>query len=392
MNLELQRDEVQAYLLKNNTTPLDKFIFKGSPFPAISIQELAQQLDGKRRVKNKLPLWHTTNGILFPPKLNLEQTSSEATAQYKAALVLGNTLLDMTGGFGIDSYYFSKIINSVTHIEMNDELSAFAKANFKTLNAQNINTVVGDSITYLTNEDLTFDTVFIDPARRDSNKDRVFKLSDCLPNVSKYLDLLLSKCKRLIVKTSPLLDISRGLSELRSVSEIHIVAVKNEVKELIWILESTPKEELECISVNLKPNGIDKTVVKYSDALNECALYDLPAHYLYEPNAALMKSGTFNWISSHFGISKLHKHTHLYTSHEPVHFPGRCFKILNVLPFDKRVKKHLNILKANITTRNFKLSVTDLRKRFNIKEGGDTYLFFTTNMDTNQIVVVCEKY
>ena len=275
---------------------------------------------------------------------------------------------------------------------MNEELSAFAKANFDTLNVQNINTVAGDSLEYLSNSKVDYDTIFIDPARRDSNKEKVFKLSDCLPNVPEYLGLLLSKCKRLIIKTSPLLDISMGLSELHNVSEIHIVAVQNDVKELIWVLESTPNGSLECISTNLKRNSKDQTVVTYPDALNKDAHYDLPGQYLYEPNAALMKSGTFNWISFHFGISKLHKHTHLYTSEHPIDFPGRCFKIRDIVPFDKRVKKHLDVVKANITTRNFRLSVSELRKRLNIKDGGDIYLFFTTDTNDRQIVLICEKY
>ncbi len=391
MNPQLLREEVQEYLQKHESTPLEKFIFKGSPFTDISIQELAQQLDGRRRIKTKLPLWYDTKEILFPPKLNLEQTSSVLTAQYKASLAQGDRLLDMTGGFGIDSYYFAQVIKHVTHVEMNEELSAFAKANFQTLNALNIEAVTGDSIQYLQNHSHHFDTIYIDPARRDAHKGKVFKLADCVPNVPEHLGILASKSHRIVVKTSPLLDITIGLSELCNVSQIHIVAVKNEVKELVWVLNPTKKDTAECIAVNLNGATNPKTIFNLQEALQSDAQYSLPQTYLYEPHSALMKSGAFNWISWHFDIYKLHQHTHLYTSTHLVDFPGRRFIIDNILPFDKKLKNALSLEKANITTRNFKLPVSDIRKRLSIKEGGNVYLFFTINLTKKQIVLVCRK-
>ncbi len=391
MNPQLLREEVQEYLQMHESTPLEKFIFKGSPFTDITIQELAQQLDGRRRIKTKLPLWYDTNEILFPPKLNLEQTSSVLTAKYKASLAQGETLLDMTGGFGIDSYYFAQVIKQVTHVEMNEELSAFAKANFQTLKALNIKAVTGNSIEYLQNHSCHFDTIYIDPARRDTHKGKVFKLADCVPNVPEHLDVLVKKSSRIVVKTSPLLDITVGLSELRNVSQIHIVAVKNEVKELVWILDSTPTDIVKCAAVNLDHTTNEKTIFNLQEALQTDAQYSLPETYLYEPHAALMKSGAFNWTSSHFDVFKLHQHTHLYTSLHLVDFPGRRFVIDNILPFDKKLKNTLASEKANITTRNFKLSVSDIRKRLRIKEGGNIYLFFTTDLNNKQIVLVCKK-
>ena len=391
MNPQLLREDVQEYLQEHESTPLEKFIFKGSPFTDITIQELAQQLDGRRRVKHKLPLWYDTKEILFPPKLNLEQTSSVLTAQYKASLALGDTLLDMTGGLGIDSYYFAQVIKKVTHVEMNEELNAFAKANFKTLRTSNVTAITGDSIKYLQNYTDRFDTIYLDPARRDAHKGKVFKLADCVPNVPEHLDLLLSKSGRIVVKTSPLLDITIGLSELRNVVQIHIVAVKNEVKELIWVLESSPTDTIECITVNLKSDTQEKVMFSLYEALDTEPQYSLPEAYLYEPNASLMKSGAFNWISTHFGVSKLHQHTHLYTSQHLIDFQGRAFVIERILPFDKKLRKLLALEKANITTRNFKLSVSELRKRLNINEGGDTYLFFTTDLNNKQVVLVCKK-
>ena len=217
MNLALVRPDVQTYLDEHCHTPIATFIFKGSPFSDITIQELAQQLEGKRRIKSKLPLWYETKGILFPPKINLEQTSSQITAQYKASLMEGNSIIDITGGLGIDSYYFSKKIPQVTHVEMSEELSAFAKANFEALGATGITSITGDGIQYLSDQDITYDTIYVDPGRRTDAKGKVFMLKDCLPNVPEYLDVLVSKCNTLWIKTAPILDITAGLNELKNV-------------------------------------------------------------------------------------------------------------------------------------------------------------------------------
>lgn len=391
INSALLRKEVQAYLGKHEQTLLTQFILKGSPFSDITVQELAQQLDGKRRVQKKLPLWYDTKGILFPPKLNIEQTSSAFTAQYKASLVSGNALLDMTGGFGVDSYYFSQQVNEVHHIEMNEGISAFAKANFSTLKATNIHCHNEDSITFLHNSETQFDTIYLDPARRDNVKGKVVRLSDCLPDVPKHLDLLMSKSSAVLIKTSPLLDISIGLKELKKVRAIHIVAVDNEVKELLWYLDNSESNDIEMVTVNTRGKKIEVTSCLRSDIDTAQATFSQPKQYLYEPNAAIMKSGGFQWISAHYGVHKLHMHSHLYTNDRLIDFPGRRFEILEILPFTNKLKRSLGITKANITTRNFKLSVAVLRKKLSIKDGGDTYLFFTTDTTDKQIVILCRK-
>jgi 16S rRNA G966 N2-methylase RsmD len=391
MNCALLRPEVQEYLASHQDTNLDTFIFKGSPFLDVSIRELAQQLDGRRRIKSKLPLWYETPAILFPPKLNLEQTSSVFTAQYKAELASGNSLLDMTGGFGIDSYYFGQKVKEVTYIEKNEEVFAFAKANFKTLQTTTITTLCEDSIGYLKDYNGTFDTIYIDPARRDDVKGKVFKLSDCVPDVSLHSDLLLEKGKQILIKTSPLLDITAGLKELNYASEIHIIALKNEVKEVLWRITPHKIKKIRMVTVNKNGDRVDTTSCTFKELHNAVATYAEPLQYLYEPNAALMKAGAFHWVSKHYSLSKLHPHSHLYTNDSLKQFPGRSFKIIDVLPFDNKIKKRLGIKKANVTTRNFRLTVTALRKKLKINEGGDTYLFFTTDCNDNQIVIVCQK-
>ncbi len=392
INEALFTTDVQAYLTSHADTSLTSFILKGSPFPEVTIQELAQQLEGKRKAKDKLPLWYENDEIIFPPKLNLEQTSSAQTAVYKASLMTGKTLIDGTGGFGIDSYYFAQVIPEVTHIDMNEELSAFAKANFKTLQINNINCVAGDSIKFFQDTEAQFDTIFLDPGRRTEDKGKVFMLADCLPNVPAYLLLLLSKCRTLWIKTAPMLDITAGLSELHKVSEIHIVSVKNEVKELLWKIEGqNPLKELKIHAVDLSNVNSQHIELDYDEIATATASYGEVSRYLYEPMATLMKAGAFQWVSKHFEIDKLHEHSHLYTSEDLIDFPGRRFEVIKVLPFSKSLRKELNIVKANVTTRNFPLSVSDIRQKLKIKEGGKDYLFFTTLKDNRKVVIMCKK-
>ena len=386
----LLKPEVLDYLKHHEQTPLHSFILKGSPFKEISVQELAQQLEGKRKAKGKLPLWHETEGITFPPKLNLEQTSSQATASYKANLIKGDRIADGTGGYGIDAFYFAQIAKQVTHIEMNGELSAFAKNNAQILQQPNIDFIVGDSIDFFSKTEQKFDTIFLDPGRRTDAKGKVFMLKDCLPNVPLYKHLLLSKCDSLWIKTAPLLDISAGLEELQNVTEIHIVALKNEVKEVLWKLSTTKMSIPQVTVVNLDTQDPVLTF-DYTSIFESTPTYAAPLKYLYEPNAALMKSGAFHWVCDHFKVNKLHEHSHLYTSTQLKEFAGRRFEIQQVLPYSKKVAKDLQLKKANITTRNFPMKVEDIRKKLKIKDGGDVYLFFTTLQDGALAVIKCSK-
>lgn len=390
MNRALLTAEVRAYLELHEHTNLHSFILKGSPFPHISVQELAQQLEGKRKAKDKLPLWYTTKDILFPPKINIEQTSSEVTARYKASLIQGNSIADGTGGFGVDSYYFSKVAEQVTHIEMNDDLSALAKYNSQILTQNNSTFVVGDSIDYITQSSIKFDAIFLDPGRRSMTKGKVFMLKDCLPNVPLYKNALLSKCNSLWIKTAPLLDISAGLEELKNVTEIHIVAVKNEVKELLWKLSKSHTGNPKVTVINLETSD-PILELQYSDIFESSPNYGKPKTYLYEPNSALMKSGAFHWVCDYFNVEKLQEHSHLYTSDTLVPFAGRTFSIDSVLPYSKKVLKAFGISKANITTRNFPMKVEDIRKKLKIKDGGDVYLFFTTLENGDLVVIACKK-
>jgi 16S rRNA G966 N2-methylase RsmD len=393
LNSLLLLPEVQDYLDQHQDTDLSRFILSGSPFENISIQELAQQLEGRQKTCEKLPSWHGTAGIYFPPKINLEQTSGERAAAYKAALLTGESLADLTGGLGVDSYYFSKEIKEITYCEINASLAQIAAHNFQQLGAKNIKVYTENGIDFLKNATAHYDHIFIDPSRRTILKSKVFLLKECEPNVAEHLELLFAKADQIMVKTSPLLDIHAALEELRAVSEIHIVAVKNEVKELLFLLKNgTLASEIRLYTTNISSFETEKTTVNYQEALRAEVAYNEPLNYLYEPNAALMKSGLFNWIGNFYKLDKLHFNTQLYTSEKYVNFPGRCFKINAKIPYSKKIVSNLfKGIKANITTRNFKETVTQLRKKFKISDGGTRYLFFTTCIDGTQWVLDCSK-
>lgn len=307
---------------------------------------------------------------------------------YKSQLVKGKTLVDLTGGYGIDSYYFSKVCEQVTHIELNETLSSIASHNFKELNVTNINCLQGDSIELI--RDKKFDTIYIDPSRRNDIKGKVFYLNDCLPNVPKHIDYLLERCNTLIIKTSPMLDLSVGLEELKNVIEIHCVALKNEVKEILWVLGKESSQNIKVHTVNITKNNIESFKFQLNNEAN--ASYSLPAKYLYEPNAAILKSGAFQEISQQLLIDKLHVHSHLYTSEQLIDFPGRRFLIKEQVAYNKKEMKAIKQLgNVHITTRNFPETVAIIRKKWKLKEGGTTYLFFTTLLDNKKVVLICDK-
>ena len=387
---KLLSPDIQQYIRENTGKPVTQLALLKNPFPGIEWTEILNQIAAREKAKDKLPTWYTSENILYPSRISVEQTSSEAAAQYKSRLISGESLIDLTGGFGIDDYYFSKKVNEVKHCELNLELSAIAAHNFKTLGTNNIECLPGDSLEILNLIDQKWDWLYIDPSRRSDAKGKVFMLQDCLPNVPDLLDTYFKYTSNILIKTAPLLDISAGLSELHSVKSIHIVAVNNEVKELLWLLENGFKGTPLLTAVNLTKDKEDIFTASYEPA--DEAPYSLPKKYLYEPNSAIMKSGAFDAVARHYNITKLHKHTQLYTSDECIDFPGRRFTINEILPYQKpEMKQHAEGAKMNITVRNFPLSVEDIRKKWKIKDGGDIYTFFSTNIKNEKVVLICTK-
>jgi len=391
LNKALLHPEVQKFIKEHLHENLTKLILKGSPFPDVSIQEIATQISGLKKAKNKLPTWFKNQDILYPPNLNLEQTSSEITAKYKSELINGSTLIDLTGGFGIDDYYFSKKFEKVIYCELNKELSHLATHNFKTLGALNIKSHNGDGLKILAELDEKVDWIYLDPARRDDYGGKVFLLEQCTPNVHENLKLLFQKSDNVLIKSSPLLDLSAGISELRKVVEIHIVSVNNEVKELLWVLNRNISKKIKIKTINIS-NKETQCFEALLDEESGSSAYSLPLNFLYEPNPAIMKSKLFSALSSETNTYKLQANSHLFTSKEMQPFPGRRFEIIDIIPYNKKaLKRSLKLKKANITTRNFPKSVNEIRKELKIEDGGNDYLFFTTDLNNDKIVVVCRK-
>lgn len=386
----LLQPDVQEFINRNYQSDLKKLALTRNPFPELNWPELLNQLQAKSKAKDKLPTWFTTENIVYPPKISIEQTSSEPTAAYKSTLIKGDTLIDLTGGFGIDDYYFSHHFKRVTHCEINPELSAIVAHNYRQLNANNITCEKGDSHDILRNLNQKWDWIYIDPSRRNDAKGKVFMLRDCLPNVPDSLDFYFQYSNNILIKTAPLLDLKAGLSELQFVKKIHVVALDNEVKELLWEIEKDYSGPIELNAVALSKDEAIHFTTTYENTA--AATYSLPKSYLYEPNSAILKTGAFDAISTIYQTDKLHPHSHLYTSDDLRDFPGRRFQIESVLPYQKNeIKARIEGKQLNVTTRNFPLTVEELRKKWKIKDGGSVYCFFTTNRNNEKIVVICSK-
>ena len=391
MNTAILAPNIQEFITQNSGVPITKLALQKNPFPEIDWIVLLNQIEAKSKAKDKLPTWFAAENIIYPSKISVEQTSSERTAAYKASLISGESLIDLTGGFGVDDYYFSQKFKNVAHCEINNDLSAIVKHNFKQLKVENCTFYADDSTSVLNQSHKKWDWIYIDPSRRNDAKGKVFMLKDCLPNVPDLLNFYFEKTESILIKTAPLLDLSAGLSELQFVKNIHIIALENEVKELLFEIHKNYSGE-----ITIKTANILKDKIETFDFIlgNEIGFpsYELPQKYVYEPNSAIMKSGGFDEVSTIFKINKLHKHSHLYTSETLIEFPGRRFEIEKTISYSKNeMKIELANQQANITTRNFPDTVENIRKKWKIKNGGNLYCFFTTDKNDNKIVLICRK-
>ncbi len=391
MNIPILEPKIQDFINQNIGVSLSQLALQKNPFPEIEWIEILKQIEAKTKAKDKLPHWFQTNNIIYPTKISIEQTSSEKTALFKSSLIFGESLIDLTGGFGIDDFYFAKKIKNVAHCEINGELSSIVKHNLVQLKASNIDCYEGDSTETLKELNQKWDWIYIDPSRRNDAKGKVFMLQDCLPNVPENLNFYFNYSNKVLIKTAPLLDISSGLTELINVKTIHIIALENDVKELLWEIHQGYED-----NISIKTANITKDKIEYFDFVldnnDELPHFGTPKKYLYEPNSAIMKSGGFNEVAKQFKLDKLHKHSHLYTSHELIDFPGRVFEIEKSIPYSKtEMKTQLQSGKANITTRNFPETVEQIRKKWKIKDGGNAYYFFTTLENNDKIVLICNK-
>lgn len=388
--MNLLNTKIQEFINANVGTPIAKLALQKNPFPDIDYKNILNQIEAKAKAKDKLPTWFKTANIIYPSKISVEQTSSELTAKYKSTLVEGDSLIDLTGGFGVDDYYFSKKITNVTHCEINTALSEIVKHNFSVLQIANINCISGDSTEILKDLNQKFDLLYIDPSRRNDAKGKVFMLADCLPNVPELQEFYFNYSDKILIKTSPMLDISAALTELKNVKTIHIIAVENEVKELLWEIQNNFKDSILIKTVNCTKEKSEQFEFDFNTTSQ--STISLPKKYLYEPNSAIMKSGGFAALGNFYNLEKLHQHSHLYTSNEKIDFPGRVFKIEKIIDYSKpKMKEHLENKKFNITTRNFPETVENIRKKWKIKDGGNDYCFLTTDKNNNKIVLICKK-
>lgn len=381
---------IQDFISENSGASITKLALQKNPFPEVDWILILNQIEAKSKAKEKLPTWFLTPNIIYPSKISVEQTSSEKTAAYKASLISGETLIDLTGGFGVDDYYFSKQFKTVAHCEINEELSTIVQHNLEQLQVENCFCYADDSENVLKKSEQKWDWIYIDPSRRNDAKGKVFMLKDCLPNVPDLLDFYFQKSDSILIKTAPLLDITAGLSELKFVKNVHIIALENEVKELLFEIHNQYQGEITIKTANILKEKIEQ--FEYVLDKTSEPSYHLPQQYLYEPNSAIMKSGGFNEVATTFNLNKLHKHSHLYTSEVLIDFPGRAFKIEKAISYHKNeMKNELQNQQANVTTRNFPETVEAIRKKWKIKNGGNLYCFFTTDVKDNKIVLICTK-
>ena len=359
------------------------------------------QIDGRQRMRRKVPSWAATEGLVYPQHLSIEQCSSEATARYKASVVSAagghGSLADLTGGMGVDCYFMHAIFPNTTYVERRQELADITKHNFKVLGADNIRVVCADGVDCLRSME-PVDWIFMDPARRSGSGAKTVALSDCEPDVVPLLPLLLQKAGHVMLKLSPMLDISMALRQMEHVTEVHVVAVDNECKELLAVMGrdgSMTAEDVTVHCVNLTHGGTSQTFAfRKADEQDECRYAHSIAKYLYEPNTAVLKAGAYRSIARRCGLEKLHPSSHLYTSDTLVTaFPGRTFAVEDCGSMSRTDLRRLldGTDKANLAIRNFPSSVAELRKRLRLGDGGDVYLFATTMADGRKVLIRCSK-
>ena len=383
-------EEQYDFIEKNfNLSPSD-FMLNSNKYPLWDIKFIAQQLVGRNLAKKKLPTWFETKKLHYPERISMEQCSSEKTGIFKANILPVGSGVDLTGGFGVDTFYISQKVKSIVYCEQNLQLSSIALHNFSQFNKKNIQVYQGDGLTYL-RDCSTIDWIYIDPSRRNENK-KVNYLSDCSPNILNYLPLLFSKAPVLLIKTSPLLDIKKTLSDLLRVKQVYVISVNNDCKEVLYLLEKNFDGEAHISCNNLKSDK-DETFDFTFFEEQECILsYSEPLKYLYEPNSSIMKAGAFKTIAKYFGLYKIHVNSHLYTSDIQINqFPGRSFTIQNILsPNPKSIPSFL-VGKANLTCRNYPQNIDILRKKLRLKDGGEFYIFATTLLSGNPRLILCKK-
>ncbi len=386
----LLSDDVQAFIRQNINADINQLLLKKSPFPKVSIQEIVQQIKGRKTAQKKFPFLMGDH-LVFPPNLNLEQASSQSTAEYKSKNLIGKSFLDLTSGFGIDAYFLSQNFEEVTLVEQNSDLIKIVEHNWEVLNRkanfinQNLEEYIESLRESQTDIYTKFDVIYLDPARRDQNNKKKFLLEDLSPNLLEIEEKLRSISDKIIVKLSPLIDISYLVSELKNINEIKIIAVRNEVKELVLIMENKVKREkskdTKITCVNLESDEPEFSFV-INEEKNASSEFSESSNFLYIPNNSILKAGAFNIISEKFGLKKLHPNTHFYTSENKIqNFPGRVLQVEKIDGKDLKKNDQFNII-----SKNYPLKPEEIKKKYKLKDGGKNYLIFTQSINEKVIL------
>jgi len=391
--------------IRNNLTADVRTLALGSHPDGVDMQYALTQISGWQAARLKVPLWAATEGIVYPKHLSLEQCTSQYIAQYKATAVeqlLGKNLkmADITGGFGVDCFFISRSASKVYYNEMSAELCDCARANFKALGRPEIKISCGtaeDYIASLTPDSL--DLIYLDPARRGDAGRKLVSISDCQPDTVALQDDLLRISANVMVKLSPMLDITRALTELKHVSHAFIVGLEGECKEITLLLQRGFDAEPTITAVDIDQNGVPEPAVssaKSADAALPLPIADTaclqPGTYISEPSAPYMKSALFRTIAAQTGTALLHPDTHLFwNKQKPESFPGRTFQLVDIIPFDKRSQSALVKTQANLSVRNFPETAPALQRRLKLRDGGPRYLIATTLADSRRVLLDLTK-
>ncbi len=389
----LPTDTERKLISENLSADIRALALKLKPAQDLRPKYILQQIAGYQTMRRKMPQWADCEGFVYPVHLSLEQCSSADTAQYKRKIVERicqeyDTFADLTAGFGVDFYTMSEGFQKAFYIERNEELCEIARHNFTILGRQNFEVLNQDGVDFLSTADGDFDTIYLDPARRDSHGGKTVHIEDCAPNVAELQEQLLEKSKCTIIKLSPMLDISECLLKIKNISEIHVVASGGECKEILLVL--THDINISEPTIYAVSNGDIITFTKSSEMAIITPLAEKinPGQYLYEPNAAIMKAGCYKTVAEDFNVKAVHKNSHLYVSEELVdNFPGRKFQIVRI----GAPKDFKDLKKANIAVRNYPIKPDDLRKKMKLQDGGEVYLFATTIAGDRKVVVECRK-
>ncbi len=389
---------LQKYLHEHEDDDVRALVLKQKEINGVPSSEIAIQLSARRKAKSKLPSWYKTNAIIYPPATNLEQCSSEATAIFKTHFI--NTLVstkksaaDLTGGFGVDTFYLSSVFERVHYVERDADLFEITRHNHEQLGASDIIHHCLSAEAFMDQTDLNFDLIYIDPSRRDGQSRKVYKLADCFPDITSLQRIMFIKSDYLLIKASPLLDIQQGLREIQYVKNVFVVSVDNDCKELLFLAERNFNGEPLIEAVDLLESGSVRSSFAFTltDERNATAITGEPDQYLYEPNASILKSGAFKLISEKFGLTKIDVNTHLYTSAVVVPgFPGKVFHVKHLNPDAKQLKEHLPEGKVNIISRNYPLTPDEIKKKFRLRDGGQNFLIgFSSSRKKN--LALCSR-